>query len=298
MPRTSTLLLSFDVNSGQSENPGQSRNSGQSENLGQTGNSQRNEVMLKISASLRKNWPALLSAAIILAAWQLAANRINMGHILPGPVQIIKRTWELRESLFLHHLPSTLETVLCGWVLSTAIGIILAVIMHISKRAEAMLYPLLVITQTVPVMCISPLFVLWLGYTMGARLIAVVLSTFFAITLNTFSGLESADIRKKELMRTYGASPLQIFLKLEVPSAFPELMTALKLTMPWAVIDAAVAEWLGATQGLGYFSKRMITKMDGAAVFAPILVLSVMALIGMRIMKLIDEHFVKYRNEI
>lgn len=245
-----------------------------------------------------KNMPAVILAILILVAWQLAAMAIGMGHILPSPTDILVRTWELRESLFLHHMPTTLVTILTGWCLSVTIGVLLAVMMHLSEHLEAMIYPILVITQTVPVMCISPLFVLWLGYTMGARLIAVVLSTFFAITLNTFDGLKSCDLRKKELMRTYGASPVQVFLRLEVPTALPKFMTSLKMTIPWAVVDAAVAEWLGATQGLGYFSKRMVSKMDGAAVFAPVLILCVLALLAMALIQWADNHLVTWRAEV
>ncbi len=245
-----------------------------------------------------KYGPPLILGAILLIAWQIAADMIGKLHILPGPIQILLKTWELREVLFLHHLPPTLLTILCGWLLSFAIGTGLAVLMHFSKLAEALLYRVLIITQTIPVMCISPLFVLWLGYTMAARLIAVVLSTFFAITLNTFAGLEGTDPRKKELLRTYGAGPFEIFWKLELPSALPQLFTALKMTIPWAVIDAAVAEWLGANQGLGYFSKRMISRMDGAAVFAPLLILSILALLGMAVLQRAERKFAGYRNEL
>lgn len=241
--------------------------------------------------------PLLLSAALLLL-WQLAADRIQMGHILPGPVQILHRTWELRESLFFHHLPSTLLTIASGWLLSVAIGITLAVLMHASPVLEAMLHPALLITQTIPVMCISPLFVLWLGYTIQARLIAVVLSTFFSITLHTYDGLRGADPKKRELLVTCGASPLQIFRHLDAPSALPGLFTALKMTIPWAVIDAAVAEWLGATEGLGYFSRRMISKMDGAAVFAPLLILSALSLLGMAILERLERRFAGWRSEL
>lgn len=241
--------------------------------------------------------PPLLLASFLLLLWQLAADRIRMGHILPGPVQILLRTWELRESLFFHHLPPTLLTIVCGWLLSVSIGIALAVLMHASPALDTMLYPVLVITQTIPVMCISPLFVLWLGYTMQARLIAVVLSTFFSITLHTCDGLRGTDPRKKELLRTFGADRFQIFRQVEVPSALPELFTALKMTLPWAVIDAAVAEWLGANEGLGYFSKRMISKMDGAAVFAPLVLLSLLALAGMALLQGAEQRFITWRGE-
>ena len=242
--------------------------------------------------------PPLVLAAFLLLLWQLAADRIQMGHILPGPLQILQRTWELRESLFFHHLPPTLLTTACGWLLSVSLGIALAVLLYASPVLEDMLYPVLVITQTVPVMCISPLFVLWLGYTIQARLIAVVLSTFFSITLHTFDGLRGTDPHKRELLKTFGATRLQVFRQAEVPSALPELFTALKMTLPWAVIDAAVAEWLGANEGLGYFSKRMISKMDGAAVFAPLLILSLLALLGMALLQRLEQKFVFWRSEL
>ena len=242
--------------------------------------------------------PPLILSAVLLLVWQLAADRIHMGHILPGPVQILQRTWELRESLFFHHLPPTLLTIACGWLLSLVIGVLLAVLMYASPVLEAMVYPALIVTQTIPVMCISPLFVLWLGYTIQARLIAVVLSTFFSITLHTFDGLRGADVKKHELMSAFGASRLQTFLHVDAPSALPGLLTALKMTIPWAVIDAAVAEWLGATEGLGYFSRRMISKMDGAAVFAPLLILSALALLGMALLERADRRFAFWRNEL
>lgn len=244
------------------------------------------------------NIPGIVLAVILLAAWQLAAVMVGKSHILPGPVEIVVRIWELKETLFLHHMPSTLVTILTGWGLSIVIGVLLAVLMHVSRHMEAMLHPALVITQTIPVMCISPLFVLWLGYTLGARLLAVVLSTFFAITLNTYEGLKRTDRAKKELMMTYGATRWQIFTNLEIPSALPGFMTSLKMTIPWAVIDAAVAEWLGATQGLGYFSKRMVSKMDGAAVFAPVFILCALALLGMALIKLLDKKLAYYSNEL
>ncbi len=242
--------------------------------------------------------PSLILSAALLLLWQAAAMIIDKNNILPAPTAILARIWELRESLFLKHLPETLTTILLGWGLAILIGTVLAVLMHLSPVLEAMLHPVLLVTQTIPVMCISPLFVIWLGYTVQARLIAVVLSCFFAITLNTWQGLESVDRRKKEWMQTCGAGKFSIFLHLEVPTALPYFMTALKMTLPWAVVDAAVAEWLGADQGLGYFSKRMITKMDGSGVFAPLVILCVLALAGMAILNLIDRKVITWRADI
>jgi len=125
-----------------------------------------------------------------------------------------------------------------------------------------------------------------------------VLSTFFAIALNVFNGLRSVDLEKYNLMKTYGASRLSIYIHLKVPYAFPKFVTALKMSLPWAVVGAAVSEWLGATQGLGYYSRRMVANLDGPAVFAPVLILCIVSLIMMSVLKLIESRFVKYRNEI
>ncbi len=253
---------------------------------------------MKLSKEARERIPAIITAALIIAVWQAAAVIVDLPHILPAPTDIIIKIWDLRESLFLHHLPTTLITIAIGWTMSIAIGIILAVMMHFSEAIKAMINPVLIVTQTVPVMCISPLFVIWFGYTLRAKLVAVVLSTFFSIALNTLNGLECTDKKKIEWMKTCGAGRFQIFYMLEIPSALPKFVTALKMTLPWAVIDSAVAEWLGATEGLGYFSKRMISKMDGAAVFAPVVILCIIALIGMSILRKLDKKYIIWRNEV
>lgn len=253
---------------------------------------------MRLSKETKDRIPSLMIVVILIFIWQIAAMAVNIPHILPSPTDIILKIWDLRASLFLHHFPVTLATIGIGWAIAIAIGVLLASAMHFSEAVRAMIYPVLIVTQTIPVMCISPLFVLWFGYTLQAKLMAVVLSTFFAIALNTLNGLDSTDKKKAEWMKTCGASRAQIFMQLEVPTALPKFVTALKMTLPWAVIDSAVAEWLGATEGLGYFSKRMISKMDGAAVFAPVVILCVTALAGMMILKKIDKKYITWRSEV
>jgi len=114
---------------------------------------------------MKKKHTGLLSAAVVLIGWQLLAMAVDMIHILPSPVSTLVRLWELRESLFLTHLPATLEIIELGMALSVAVGVLLAVLMDMFPVVEAMLYPSLVVIQTIPVMCISPLFVLWFGYS-------------------------------------------------------------------------------------------------------------------------------------
>ena len=240
----------------------------------------------------------LAAGAGLLFIWQAAAMAAGIPHIFPSPTDIFIRTWELRETLFLHQLPVTLWTICVGMALSVGIALVLAVWMDASPAAEAMFRPVLIVSQTIPVMCIAPLFVLWFGYTQSARLAAVVLSTFFAITLNVYDGLDRTDPARMEWMKAAGASKREVYLYLKIPSALPLFISAIRMTIPWAVIDASVAEWLGATEGLGYFSKRMISKMDGPAVFAPVIILTALALIGMALVDLADRKLCWYRNEL
>lgn len=247
---------------------------------------------------MKKNSVAIVTGIALIALWQIVAIIIKIPHILPGPYDIIKRLWEDRVVLFTVHLPFTLLSIVVGFLVALIIGVGLAVLMDSSETIEHMLYPSLVVIQTIPVMCIAPLFVLWFGYTLTARLTAIVLSTFFSITVNTFDGFKRTKVEMSELMKTYGAGKWNIFLHIKVPTALPNLVTAMKITFPWAVIGAAISEWLGATQGLGYFSKLMISKLNGSSVFASVLLLSLIAVIGMGIVKILDRKFIIWRNEI
>ena len=254
--------------------------------------------MQVIMSMWKNNRLVLGTVAFLVIFWEILARMIRTPHILPGPVKILQCLWELKETLFLVHLPATLAAVMAGFILSVFIGVLCAILMDRSPILEALIYPFMVLTQTIPVMCITPLFVLWFGYTMGARILAIILGTFFTIAVNTYDGFRLSRKEILELAATYGGNRRQIFREIKLPTALPNLMTSLKITFPWAVVGAAVAEWLGATRGLGYYSKLMVTRMNGPAVYAAVLILTMIALTGIALIKWIDRHFVIWRNEI
>lgn len=102
----------------------------------------------------------------------------------------------------------------------------------------------------------------------------------------------------EELLQTYGATKADIFWKLKLPTALPNFFSAIKMAIPLSVIGAAIAEWLGAQEGLGYFSKRMMTQLDGAGVFAPVVLLSITAMLAVGIITVLEYRFIKWRKEI
>ena len=121
---------------------------------------------------------------------------------------------------------------------------------------------------------------LWFGYGIWSKVLVTVLITFFPITITVYDGLRSAKTEMAELLETYGATKKDIFLKIKVPCALPYFFSAVKMAVPMSIIGAAIGEWLGAKSGLGYFSRRMMTQLDGAGVFAPIVLLSAAAILA------------------
>ena len=183
--------------------------------------------------------------------WQLGAMKIDASYILPTPMQILQKLWELRNILFTVHLPATMEVTLIGLAISLILGLGLAVLMDVSPFWQKALYPVVVASQTIPTTTIAPLFVLWFGYGIWSKVLVTILITFFPITITVYDGLRSAKVEMAELLLTYGATKRDIYLKVKVPCALPYFFSAVKMAVPMSIIGAAIGEWLGAQSGLG-----------------------------------------------
>ena len=250
-----------------------------------------------MNKSCRGNLPALMFMFALLMLWQLGAMKIGAAYILPTPIQILQKLWELREILFTVHLPATMLVTLIGLAISLVFGLALAVLMYISPFWQKALYPVVVASQTIPPTTIAPLFVLWFGYGIWSKILVTILITFFPITITVYDGLRSAKVEMAELLMTYGASKKDIYLKVKEPCALPYFFSAIKMAIPMSIIGAAIGEWLGAQAGLGYFSRRMMTQLDGAGVFAPIVLLSVTAMLTVALVSLLERKVVRWRGE-
>ena len=245
----------------------------------------------------RSALPALTFLFALLMVWQLGAMRVDAAYILPTPIQILMRLWELREPLFTVHLPATKAVTGLGLVISVALGLGLAAAMDWSPLLQKCLYPVVVASQTIPTTAIAPLFVLWFGYGIWSKVLVAVLMTFFPITITVYDGFRSARTEMAELLETYGATKWDVFRKIKIPCALPYFFSAVKMAVPIAIIGAAIGEWLGAQSGLGYFSRRMMTQLDGAGVFAPIVLLSAVAMAATGAVGLVEKRVVKWRGE-
>ena len=245
----------------------------------------------------RANLPAAILVFAFLMIWQMAALGMDAAYILPSPIQVVQKLWDLRGPLFTAHLPATMQVVAIGLIISIVLGMALAILMDASPVAEKALYPLVIASQTIPTTALAPLFVLWFGYTIWSKVLVTVLITFFPITITVFDGFRSVRTEMKDLMFCMGADDRQMFFKLKIPAILPYFFSALKMAVPLSVIGAAIGEWLGAQSGLGYFSRRMMTQLDGAGVFAPILLLSIAAMLLAAVVSVIERRVITWRNE-
>jgi putative hydroxymethylpyrimidine transport system permease protein len=247
---------------------------------------------------MKKNLPSIILMLLLLGLWQMIAMIINAHYILPSPTQILTKLWMLRVPLFTVHLPATMGVTGLGLIISIIFGLGLAVLMDMSEKIENALYPIIIASQTIPTTAIAPLFVLWFGYSIWSKVLVTILITFFPITISVYDGFKSTKREMEELLITYGASKKDIFIKLKIPTTLPYFFSAIKMAIPLSIIGAAIAEWLGAQSGLGYFSKRMMSQLDGAGVFAPIVLLSVAAMIVVAIVNIIEKKVITWRKEI
>lgn len=180
---------------------------------------------------------------------------------------------------------------------SIVLGILLAVVMDANEKVERALYPVIVASQTIPTTAIAPLFILWFGYSIWSKVLVTILITFFPIAITVFDGFKATKREMEELLQTYGATKADIFWKLKLPTALPNFSPPSKWPSPSASSGLPL-RMAGAQEGLGYFSKRMMTQLDGAGVFAPVVLLSITAMLAVGIITVLEYRFIKWRKEI
>jgi ABC-type nitrate/sulfonate/bicarbonate transport system permease component len=144
----------------------------------------------------------------------------------------------------------------------------------LSRTLERSLYPFVIASQTIPIIVIAPLLLIWVGYGLAPKIIVVALIAFFPIVVNMVDGLKSADPDVVHLLRILGANRWQIFVKVQLPSSLPFLFSGLRVAMAVSVIGAVIGEWVGSSQGLGYLMIRSKPQFLTERVFAAIVVLS------------------------
>ena len=220
----------------------------------------------------------LLGAWELAARWDLIANALNIEDFLvPAPSDIAESLWRDR-SLLADDSWVTLREVVLGFACALGAGLAFALILHLSDTLRRAFYPLLVASQTIPIVIVAPLLVAWLGYDLAPKLAIVGLVCFFPVTVTTLDGLAGVDPDLRKLMRTLDASRLQSFRRVEAPAALPALFSGARIAVAVAVIGAVLAEQAGSSDGLGHLILQAIPQFETARAYAAVVVLSAFAI--------------------
>lgn len=232
---------------------------------------------------------------ILLIMWQMV---IGFGlipdYLLPSPWQIIKAFID-DFYLLMGHAKYTLITAFLGTVIGLVLSFVLSIFMDFSKKFRNIVYPVLLLNQTIPTIAIAPLLVIWLGYGILPKVVLVVLSVFFPMTIALVDGYHSVQKEQLNLFRSLKASHYQTYRHLKIPSAMGYFFTGLKVALSYALISAVVAEWLGGYHGLGVYMTRVRKSYELDNMFAVIFFISFLTLVLLASVKLIERWALKYQ---
>jgi NitT/TauT family transport system permease protein len=202
---------------------------------------------------MRRLAAALLSLAAFLVAWKvLTVLTGTPDYILPAPEVVGARALRaIGSGVLWQHTAVTLSEILLGFAVGAVSAVAVGTALGKSVVVERVLSPYIVAAQSVPILALAPLLDIWFGGGLLARVLICALIVFFPIAIATMVGIRSADPLLAEMLRSLGASPGQLTVRLEIPSALPVIFGGLRVGVTLAVIGAVVAEWAGASSGLG-----------------------------------------------
>jgi ABC-type nitrate/sulfonate/bicarbonate transport system permease component len=227
---------------------------------------------------IRETVPPLLLIVLLVLLWHAAATRSGLSpFILPSPAQVLQAGWETRALLGAAIGATLLETAL-GLAVALALSGAIAAAMDFSAFVRRALYPLLVVSQTVQILAIAPLLIIWFGFGLLPKVIIVVLICFFPLAVSTADGLASADPDLIALLRAMGARRAQIWRMARLPAALPAFFSGLRVAVTYSIVGATIGEWVGGTEGLGLYMLRSKNALATDQVFVAIVITSALSI--------------------
>src|SRR2546428_6695556 len=222
--------------------------------------------------------PALVLTLSLLALWELYVRADNVSvQVLPSPIAIIQALINNWGVIYDNTLQTLLETVL-GLAIAAILGLLLAITLDISSWMRRAIYPLLITSQTIPIIALAPLLLIWIGYDIRPKLIVVTLYCFFPIAVATIDGLASAEPELIKLLHSMRATRWQILRLVRLPGAMPAFFSGLRIAATYSVVGAIFGEYVGGEKGLGIYMQRATNSLAMTQVFAAILVTALLSL--------------------
>ncbi len=234
--------------------------------------------MTKKYQSITGKLAPIVSLLVLAGVWLFVSEgEIIPSYMLPSPVDVV-RAFIGDFNILMSHAAITLQEALYGLLIGTALAFVIAVLMDRFDFLYKAVYPILVITQTIPTIAIAPLLVLWMGFSMAPKITLVVLTTFFPITISLLDGFRSADPDSINLVRSMGGGNFKIFRHIKLPHATEQFFSGLKVSASYSVVGAVISEWLGGFEGLGVYMTRVKKAYAFDKMFAVIILVSLVSL--------------------
>lgn len=217
-----------------------------------------------------------------------SVSRNELGRLIPTPREVWQ-AWEIyQEDLLGTQIPNTLWATLTGLAIATVIGLGLAAIMDLFPVLRWILYPLLVLTQTIPTFAIAVILILLFGFGFGPKIVVVVMFCFFPIMVSTLDGLRSTNPLHMRLLRAMGASKLQTWWKVRLPTAMPSFFSGLRLAATYSVVGSVIGEYVGSGDGLGKFLQRSYRSFNTDQVFLVVIVIAILTVLLVVLVTLVE----------
>lgn len=242
-------------------------------------------------------WKPLGVMILLCLLWEGGTKIANIpAWLLPPPTKVVTELVNGWEELT-PHLLSTIELILLGFALGVSIGLLTAVVFHAVPFLKSGLYPLLILSQNIPIIVLAPLLVIWFGFGLMPKLIVISLVCFFPVTVAALDGFRQTAPEFVHYMKMAGASKQQLFWKLELPSALPAIFSGLKISATYSVMGAVISEWLGAEEGIGVYMTLASSSFRTDRVFVAIVIIMGLSLLFFGLIRILERMMVKWREE-
>lgn len=233
----------------------------------------------------------------LLIIWEMA---VRIGeiplYVLPAPTQVVVTLMKEFPVLWGHALVTTLEAV-AGIVIALVLALVLGIGMDRFPVIRQGLYPILVVTQTVPMIVLAPILIIYLGFGVTPKILTVVLMCFFPIAVSFSDGLSQVDEEYVHLVRSYGTGRWGAYRLVKIPAAIPSLLSGLKVAATYSISGAVVGEWIGSKQGLGYYLLRVKNGYMLDKVFACVLVIICLSLCMNGVIRIYSRFAMPYQQQ-
>lgn len=230
----------------------------------------------------RETWLSVVFLLLVLAAWEWAPRAFGIPSFILPPISDVAAEFvrlHARENLWTH-VGITLAEVVAGFILGSLLGMLTGYVLGLSRTVEVLLSPYILMLQIAPKVAFAPLFIIWFGYTVYPKILVAVLIVFFPIAINVLKAMHAVDPALINLARSFSATRVQIFWKIEYPASMPALFAGLRIGSTLAVIGIVVGEFVGGNEGLGYLLILGEGQGRTAMVFASIILLTLVGILA------------------